>query len=667
MERLNVNEIISLIETNKIFEATTLDGALTIKVSRYVPCVCTAIHDGNRLRKELISKSALDDYERWYEEDPFTADFIKSLPITIIGNDSRFEYDLNRAPEDCIYEEAWGKKVWSKKLTLKEKKESLQKHQNYYKILQALIFKLESIFQGCVVYDMHSYNFKRWNREVPLFNIGAENINQEKFSESVESWKNELATIQISGTENDTQINDVFKGRGYNLEFLTKKFKNTLVLATEVKKIYVNEETGESYPEIINELQHQLKEAIINHASEFASKSTTWSANSPAHILNNKNDKSLLSIDTKLYKLLKSFELLAYVNPKNSITEQKRFIKNKMNIEPGFKYSPIKIDAYQLKQQLSLIKTNDIDDVSIRQMYESVINSYFDKIDMLASLDSKKFLYNSLRYFGRPSKNDIKNAQYLLHLPDIFSEPKKAPILPIETVVLQFKHALEEYGIKCKIELSSKVISQVMVINSQKTIRFRPDAKFTQKEVNAMIEHEIGVHLVTTENSRNQKLKIFNLGLPLNTETQEGLAILSETLSGNISLGRLRKLALRVIVVDMMCSGANFIECTSLLTTQYDINEIDAYTIVTRVFRGGGFTKDYLYLSGFVKVLKIWQKGTDLSPLLVGKTNIEFYDLIVEMIDREMIEKPKFITKSFLNPKLEQTLGIYGYILSGLK
>ena len=87
-----------------------------------------------------------------------------------------------------------------------------------------------------------------------------------------------------------------------------------------------------------------------------------------------------------------------------------------------------------------------------------------------------------------------------------------------------------------------------MVLNSTKTILIRPDAKFTQKEVNALIEHEIGVHMVTTQNSIHQKLKVFNLGLPINTETQEGMAILSEYLSGNITLERLKKIALRVIV-----------------------------------------------------------------------------------------------------------------------
>jgi|TARA_B110001450_G_C17521655_1_gene440835 uncharacterized protein (TIGR02421 family) len=125
-----------------------------------------------------------------------------------------------------------------------------------------------------------------------------------------------------------------------------------------------------------------------------------------------------------------------------------------------------------------------------------------------------------------------------------------------------------------------------MVLNSKKIILINPNARFTQKDANALIEHEIGVHMVTTQNSLKQNLKLFNLGLPVNTEAQEGLAILSEYLSGNITLKRLKKLALRVVAVDMMCNGANFSESFNFLVGHHYVSVNDAYTIVIRVFRG---------------------------------------------------------------------------------
>jgi uncharacterized protein (TIGR02421 family) len=666
MKRLKIEEIIKLINRRETFEAASFDNSFHIKINRYVPYCCTAIHDGSNLRTELRDRIALDEYERWYEEDPHTGLFIDSLPITIVGMDSRFEYDLNRRPEECLYEEAWGKKVWKRKLTPKEQQQSLTKHANFYKVVDALIGQLADKYGSCVVYDIHSYNHRRWDRPVPLFNTGTEKIDGKKFGKFVDHWQQELASIELKGIENQSNINDVFYGRGYNLEHITSKFPNVLVLATEVKKVYCNEATGEDYPEIVRDLQQSIKEAILNNAQFFSKENTNWKSTA-ATLLDKKEDAELTKIDTGLFRLLRNFELLAFVNPVNSGSEYKRFAKNKYRVPPVFKYSPIKIDAFALKQKLSSLKINSISDVSIRNMYESVVNSYFDKIDLLSTLNTKKFLYNSLRYFGRPSKKDLQNAHYLLHLPSIPSEPKKAPLLSMEETLAAFRNALDDYQIDCKLELSNKVISKVMVLNSKNTILIRRDSKFTHKEVNALIEHEIGVHMVTTQNSMLHDLKLFNIGLPVNTMTQEGLAILSEYISGNITMNRLKNLALRVIVVDMLCTGADFMECYHYLTGSQKISSDEAFTIVTRVFRGGGFTKDYLYLSGFVQIWKMWNSSHSLKPLLIGKTSLEFYDTIKEMIDREMLVQPKYLTKSFVTPNHKANDPIYDYIISGLK
>ncbi|MDG1145217.1 MAG: flavohemoglobin expression-modulating QEGLA motif protein [Flavobacteriales bacterium] len=667
MKRLEVKEIIQLIEAEKHFEAVASDGSFTIKINRYLPYCCTAIHDGSNLSADLKSKIGHDEYNRWYEEDPFTGDFVASMPITLIGNDSRFEYDLNRKPEECILDEAWGKPVWKKKLTPKERQRSIKKHANYYKVTHALIGKLEELFGGCIVYDMHSYNHERWDRKVPLFNTGAERVDMKRFGSVVEHWRSELETIKLADIENVSAINDVFYGRGYNLEFIAENFKNTLVLATEIKKVYCNELTGDDYPNIIKSLQQQLKTRILNNANFFTQKNTTWVHNVKSKLLDRTMESSILSVDKDMHQLLKNFELLAFVNPVNNIQEKNRFFKNKYTEVPKFKYSPIKINPFELKQELGNLRVQDISDVSIRHMYESVINSYFDKIDLLSSLNTPKFLYNSLRYFGRPSKKDIQNAEYFLHLPDIAGEPKRSPSLGVEEAMISFKEGLENYGFESKIEVNKRVIAQVMVLNAKKTILFNPSAKFSRGQINALVEHEIGVHMVTTMNSNAQKLHLFNLGLPVNTMTQEGLAILSEYLSGNISMKRLKKLAYRVIVVDMMCSGADFIECYNFLVNDHNLDQDDAFSVVTRIFRGGGFTKDYLYLSGFVKILRMWENDSDLEPLLVGKTSLDFYHTISEMIQREMVQKPTYVTNSFTNPQVNKNDEIYKYILSGLK
>ncbi|NNE54994.1 MAG: DUF1704 domain-containing protein, partial [Flavobacteriales bacterium] len=594
------------------FEALALDNSFRIKISEYVPYVCTAIHDGSNFRDELKIKTVLSDYERWYEEDPFTGDFISSMPIVLVGHDSRFEYDLNRAPEEAVYDTAWGKKVWKRPLTKRERERSQKKHRNYYRVTHALIKKLEELYDGCVVYDMHSYNYKRWDRPVPVFNIGTENISDE-FEEYVAHWLGELSAIELPGIETKAAIDDVFYGRGYNLKYITDNFSKTLVLATEVSKIYCDELTGEPYPQVINALKDQMKTAILNNAQLFANQKTNWEHSKKSKLLPRDLEKTILKIDRELYRLVKNLEVLNYVNPNNVEREKKKFFDSRCTENPEFTYGHVKIDPYNLKRELHRLEVEKINDISIQNLYQDVVDSYVDKVDLITSIGSQRFLYNNLRYFGEPDHRDIANAEFLLHLPEIHERPVREPILGVEEAVAMFKKSFEDYGFDGKIEISQKTIAAAMVLNRQKKVLIKRGAKFRPKELSYLVHHEIGVHMVTTMNSGLQPLKVFNLGLPVNTATQEGLAVLSEYLSGNILLKRMKELGARVIAVNLMTNGADFKRVFRVLVNDYLYDVEDAYYITTRVFRGGGFTKDYLYLRGFRDVHKFWKAGHDLG------------------------------------------------------
>jgi len=70
---------------------------------------------------------------------------------------------------------------------------------------------------------------------------------------------------------------------------------------------------------------------------------------------------------------------------------------------------------------------------------------------------------------------------------------------------------------------------------------------------------------------------------------------------------------------------------------------------------------------GFSELLKFWQDGNDFVPLLVGKTSTGFYNIIVEMIKRIIVEKPQYITQNFENHQTYFNNQLFDYILSGLK
>lgn len=270
MEKLAVPTILSNIKAGKPFHAVAEDYSFTLKIDSYVHYVCAAIHDGHQFRKELWDNCLHSEYDRWYEEDPETKNMVHTHPIVLSALDSRFEYDLNRAPENAIYEDAWGKKLWKKPLSEPMKVKSLEKHAQFYSVVQALIEKIETLHGVCLVYDIHSYNWKRWNREVPVWNLGTSNIDTIRFANDIMSWKKFLSTLELpGGIKSTAAINDTFQGNGYFLKYITQNFKNTLVLATEIAKIYCDEYSQLIFPEVVSAVERQLKTGIKNHAISF--------------------------------------------------------------------------------------------------------------------------------------------------------------------------------------------------------------------------------------------------------------------------------------------------------------------------------------------------------------------------------------------------------------
>jgi len=270
MKRLSISEIIQLIQNEQCFEVVAEDLSFNIKIDKYVPYACGAIHDGHQFRRNLLDNCLHTEYDRWFEEDPCTKEFVKTHPIVIAGCDSRFEYDLNRAPDHAIYEDAWGKKLWKGPLDSKEYEKSLAKHTAFYKVVHALIAKLEEMFGIVVVYDMHSYNWRRWDREVPVINLGTANVDKARFGPSIEAWSKSLSQLELPhAIESTSKINDTFQGNGYFLKFITQSFRNTLVLATEFKKIYCDELNETIFPEVVHAIEQQLQKKIKAHSTLF--------------------------------------------------------------------------------------------------------------------------------------------------------------------------------------------------------------------------------------------------------------------------------------------------------------------------------------------------------------------------------------------------------------
>ena len=266
MIELGIDECVTAIRNRETFHAAINNGAFFIKIEDYTHFVCTAIHHGHNLRSGLLGKCALSESERLREEDPYTADIAANMPITVVANDSRYEYDLNRSPETCVYEEAWGQAVWCEPLSDAEKAASVAKHNAFYTVLAALYEQLESLHPQVLAYDVHSYNYRRPGMDdVPLFNIGTEQLDTQRWQPVIDQWAEKLGMISLPGIEVRAAINEVFYGRGYQATFVGKNCRNTLVLPTEAKKVFMDELTGKPRSDVLEKLHAEFEQVINEH------------------------------------------------------------------------------------------------------------------------------------------------------------------------------------------------------------------------------------------------------------------------------------------------------------------------------------------------------------------------------------------------------------------
>jgi len=271
--------------------------------------------------------------------------------------------------------------------------------------------------------------------------------------------------------------------------------------------------------------------------------------------------------------------------------------------------------------------------------------SYQVAASMLAGIGTPEFTRCSALLYGRPDvrhrSQDVTNADAageMLAITDELVGNHQPPSVPFDIPAETFAQRLRECIAPVfrhddvKVVLDPALASKATA--SSKRITLRATALFSERDLVQLTEHEAFVHTLTALNGRHQPhLHVLGLGTPRTTRTQEGLATFSEIITGAIDISRLRRIALRVVMVKKALEGADFIDVFRGFLDAGQ-SEVESYRSAARVFRGGNvrgrecFTKDGAYLEGVmavhVFVRKVLQEGRAdlLSMLFVGRLTL---------------------------------------------
>lgn len=190
------------------------------------------------------------------------------------------------------------------------------------------------------------------------------------------------------------------------------------------------------------------------------------------------------------------------------------------------------------------------------------------------------------------------------------------------------------------------------------SIKLSHKAMFSDRDLRYLEVHEGWVHVGTTLNGSMQPNCFFlSKGSPSSSVIQEGLAVITEVVTFSSYPGRMLKITNRVIALDKVTQGANFLDIYNYFI-DCGLTPEDSYNQTVRIFRGstptgGPFTKDLSYAKGFVLIYNyirfaISQKRVDSIPLLfTGKLVLDDLPLLGELKERGILTNPVYLPPPF--------------------
>ncbi len=409
-------------------------------------------------------------------------------------------------------------------------------------------------------------------------------------------------------------------------------------LGLGINPIYQNAE-GVSYPLTLRSFRKKLALVFRRLFYRFTQQFTPLTSPNFQTLGPRALTKRVWQIDQALEECSLRYSFLLQVTPTNTHSAWLEFKRHHYQREPFFTYRPFPLDPTELKRELFAIPVEKVEDPSLADIFLEKQRQLDTRISMVSRRRTPDFLYGSLSLYGNVDPVLELTARQILERAK--GREADSRVVKAEEFVRIAERHIKRYQKQCeaftpRVELREDIGANVLCDRGNLLVGTR--AELARSRVEPLLHHEVGTHLVTYYNGRAQPLRQLALGLADYLELQEGLAVLSEFLSGPLSVPRMRLLALRVLAVKAMVDGATFVENFHYLNDRYQVSNQRLFELLTRVYRGGGFTKDAVYLRGLSSLLKGLSEGLELERLFVGKIGRHHLPLVRELQYRHVLK-----------------------------
>jgi uncharacterized protein (TIGR02421 family) len=431
--------------------------------------------------------------------------------------------------------------------------------------------------------------------------------------------------------------------------------EGVLSIGLEVAPVY---RSGNAfYPAIQRALAHDLAHALQRTFFEFTRVQTPAKPEHFHTMGRRRLVRAVRESDRALSRLDERFDFLLAVTPINTDSAWEEFCASKYTCTPTFHYRMLEIDPDLGKRELYALPIERLEDPVLAQLLRDKRREVDRKLGMLDDRDTLRFRHASLQIY--PAVEDWLFAEAERILADVPSRRvTELDRLDASAFAERARAELAAYretlpSLVATVDVRADVTS-LIVSNGNLLVPARLDIPV--RRVEALLQHEVGTHAVTYANGSVQPLHVFATGLANYEAMQEGLAMFAEYVAGGLDSDRLRLIAARVIAVRRLVEDVPFPAIVHELVERCGTTARNAFGIAVRVFRGGGLTKDAIYLRGLIEVLAYFKAGGAIEPLLVGKLAGEQVALVEELVRREVLRPPALRPRWLAMPGAEQRL-----------
>ena len=428
-------------------------------------------------------------------------------------------------------------------------------------------------------------------------------------------------------------------------------------MGVEVSPFYRDGATGAAFPRVVQALRRALAQALEQALFIYAQEETSLDPPHPRALARTSAEAAATHVDRRLGEVYGALDTLLLVTPVNSEEAWREFQGSGFARAPTFRYRPLPFDPEHLKRRLFHVPIERVEAPLLGYLFREKQEELDREITMLRDLETPRFLQASAALHGTPDESLTELAREVLRrLPppralgeeEEYADAEKAEarrrqFVDAQGFALAAMEEIDRYrrvapAFHAAVEIRPDVAAGLIV--SKGVLCVGADLHVPRERVPALLSHEVGTHLVTYCNGQAQPLRLFAAGLAGYDPLQEGIAVLAEYLVGGLTVARARVLAGRVLAVRSLLDGAGFVDTFRLLNQELGFDARTAFVITLRVHRGGGLTKDAVYLKGLRDLLTHLRGGGTLEPLLVGKVGLGHADVVQELVLTGVLRLP---------------------------